>query len=105
MEKIKVKTAKGNIQVHVIKVIENTGYIVSKTKKGKKFFVTDKDPATVTGATVVELTASGWEAKVSATSEYAGVAFKILRKEDMIFASGSILSEEVDAWFLECTNN
>lgn len=47
MEKIKVKTAKGNMQVHVIKVIENTGYIVSKTKNGKKFFVTDKDIVTL----------------------------------------------------------
>lgn len=63
-------------------------------------FVTGKDPKTVTGATVVELTADGWEAKVSATSQYAGAGFKILKKHDLCIGN-----ELVDAWLVECTNN
>lgn len=33
------------------------------------------------------------------------LAFAILRKEPMIFANGSVGSEEVDAWLLEVTSN
>lgn len=71
----------------------------------KDFFATSKDPATVSGATVVELTASGFEAKTTATSEYAGISFNIGAKTPMIIASQTGYGEEVDAWILECTAN
>lgn len=71
----------------------------------KEFFATGEDPATVVGATVVELTATGWEAKVSATASYAGAGFKIGRQEDMIIANGTIGGENVTAYYLECTAN
>ena len=71
----------------------------------KEFFATGKDPVTIVGATVVELTANGWEAKTSATASYAGAGFKIGRQEDMIIANGAIGGENVPAWYLECTAN
>ena len=72
----------------------------------KDFFAEDKDPATVTGATVVELNASGkWEAKVSATNNYAGMSWKIFAKKPIIIANGVIGGEGVDAWILECAAN
>ena len=71
----------------------------------KEFFATGKDPATVGSATVVELTASGFEAKASATGGYAGIGFKIGRKEPIIIANQYGYGEEVDAWYLECTAN
>lgn len=71
----------------------------------KEFFATGKDPATVTGATVVELTSAGWEAKVSSTSSYAGAGFKIGRAEPMVIASGTVGGEQVTAYYLECTAN
>lgn len=72
----------------------------------KEFFATGKDPATVEGATVVELTANGFEAKVTGTgSAYTGILFKIGRKEPMIIANGAVGGEEVDAWYLECMSN
>lgn len=65
------------------------------------FFSNAKDPGTVAGATVVEMTAAGaFESLAAATSGYAGIAFKILRKEPMIVGS-----DIVDAWILECTAN
>lgn len=72
----------------------------------KDFFAENKDPDTVTGATVVELNASGkWEAKVSATNNYAGMSWKIFAKKPIIIANGLIGGEGVDAWILECANN
>lgn len=69
------------------------------------FFYTGKDPATVSGATVVELTANGFEAKVSATGGYTGLGFKIGRKENITIAQGTVLAEGTDAWLLEVTSN
>ena len=72
----------------------------------KDFFASTKDPATVTGATVVELTANGFEAKVSATASYAGIGFKIGRTDSMTIASQNVLTAEgVTAYYLECTQN
>lgn len=68
------------------------------------FFYATKDPATVSGATVVELTANGFEAKVSATGGYTGLGFKIGRKENITIAQGTVLAEGIDAWLLEVTS-
>jgi hypothetical protein len=69
------------------------------------FFVTQKDPGTVSAATVVELTSNGFEAKTSATSAYAGISFNVGRAEPIIIANGTVGGEQVDAWYLECTQN
>lgn len=71
----------------------------------KDFFATGKAPSDVAGSTVVELTANGFEAKVSATSSYTGISFNIGRKEPIIIAEGTVMQEGVDAWYLECTQN
>lgn len=72
----------------------------------KDFFAENKDPDSVEGATVVELNNSGkWEAKVSATSNYAGMAWNIFAKKPIIIANGVIGGEGVDAWILECSAN
>jgi len=69
------------------------------------FFESSYDPATVTTGTVVELTATGFQAKASATSGYAGISFKIGRAEPITIASSTGYGENVDAWYLECTQN
>ncbi|MDD4804709.1 MAG: hypothetical protein PHN69_06120 [Candidatus Pacebacteria bacterium] len=71
----------------------------------KEFFATGKDPGSVASSTVVELTASGFEAKTSATDAYAGISFKIGKKEPITIASSVGYEEQVDAWYLECTSN
>lgn len=70
------------------------------------FFASGKDPATITGATVVELNSSGaFEAKVSATSDYAGTGFSIVKSDPIVIANGALGGEAVDAWILRCTQN
>ncbi len=72
----------------------------------KDFFEDGYDPASVAGATYVEIQAGGkFRAVASATEDFAGLQFKIFAKEDIIIANGSIGGEGVDAWILECTNN
>lgn len=71
----------------------------------KDFFQTNFDPDTIAGATVVELTATGFQSKVVATAAYAGISFKIGRKEPIVIASGVPGGEQVEAWLLECTAN
>lgn len=72
----------------------------------KDFFADGYDPGTVTGATYVEIQSNGsFKAVTSATSEFAGLQFKIFAKEPIIIANGAIGGEAVDAWILECTNN
>lgn len=71
----------------------------------KEFFQNTKDPGTVASSTVVELTATGFQALTAATSAYAGISFKIGRKEPMTIASGTVGGEQVDAWYLECMAN
>lgn len=72
----------------------------------KDFFADTKDPATVSGATVVELTANGFEAKTTSTASYAGIGFKIGRTDSMTIASQNVLtSENVPAYYIECTQN
>lgn len=63
-------------------------------------FVEDKDPATITGAKFIELTANGWEAVASATQDYAGVSFAILGEADI-----AVGNEMVKAWHVECKAN
>lgn len=72
----------------------------------KDFFETNYDPATVTGATYVEIQSDGkFRAVVSPTNNFAGLQFKIFAKEDIIIANGAIGGEAVDAWILECSIN
>lgn len=72
----------------------------------KDFFEANYDPATVAGATYVEIQADGkFRAVASATEGFDGLQFKIFAKEDIIIANGSIGGEGVDAWILECVNN
>lgn len=70
-----------------------------------EFFATGYDPATVTGATVVELTATGFQAKTTATTSYEGISFNIARTEPITIASGVGYGENVTAYILECTQN
>ena len=65
------------------------------------FFADKKDPKTVSGATVVELGESGWEAKVSPTPEYKGLSFKIGMEFPMTFGSPMIGEEEYPAYIIE----
>lgn len=67
----------------------------------KDFFADNKDPETITGATVVELGAEGWEAKVAPTSEYKGISFKIGMKFPIAIGSGMIGDEEYPAYIIE----
>lgn len=70
------------------------------------FFATSKSPTTVTGATVVELNASGaFEAKTTSTSGYTGIGFKIVKSAPITIASGALGGEQVNAWVLMCTQN
>lgn len=72
----------------------------------KDFFAEGYDPDAVNGATYVEIQADGsFKAVASATSDFAGLQFKIFAKEPIIIANGAIGGEAVDAWILECTNN
>lgn len=72
----------------------------------KEFFNTGADPDSVAGATVVELNAAGgFDAKAAATADYAGIAFRIVKKDPIIIASGILGGEQVPAWVLECTAN
>ena len=71
-----------------------------------EFFADGYDPGSVSGATYVEIQADGsFKAVASATSNFAGLQFKIFAKEPIIIANGAIGGEAVDAWILECTNN
>ncbi len=65
------------------------------------FFAT----APSTGSTVVELDATGFVAKTTATSGYTGISFKIIRSEPMTIASQTGYGEQVTAYYLECTAN
>lgn len=65
------------------------------------FFAT----APTTGSTVVELDATGFVAKTTATSGYAGISFNIVRSEPMVIANEKGYGEQVTAYYLECTAN
>lgn len=70
------------------------------------FFKTGNDPKTVTGATYVEIGSDGsMSAKATATTDFAGLQFRIIAAEPIIIASGTLGGEPVDAWILECTIN
>lgn len=70
------------------------------------FFATGSDPASVSGATVVELNSSGqFVAKATATASYAGLGFKILSTTPITIASGQLGGEAVTAYRLLCTSN
>lgn len=72
----------------------------------KEFFISAKDPDTVTNSTVVELVSGGFESKVTATASYGGISFNIGRKEPLVIASKNVLTSEMnDAYLLECTQN
>lgn len=72
----------------------------------KDFFAEGFDPDTVSGAKYVEIQSNGtFKAVASATSNFAGLQFKIFAKKPIIIANGVIGGESVDAWILECTNN
>lgn len=58
------------------------------------------DPASVSGATMVELGENGWEAVVSATESYTGIAFNLGQEHDIMVGN-----EAVKAWVIECVNN
>ena len=66
-----------------------------------EFFAKDKDPKTVTGATVVELGENGWEAKVSATEGYKGLSFAVGMEFPMTFGSPMVGDDEYPAYLIE----
>lgn len=107
VNKLAVGQVYGSADARYFTNVKGKAFDVIKPMQGdvyqfsKDVFVENKDPQTVSNATVIELTSDGWEAKASATAQYAGVTLKIGRKEDMVFGGANIGDDMVDAWLVE----
>jgi len=71
-----------------------------------EFFANGASPADVTGATVVEMNASGeFAALAEATDAYTGCKFEIMDTDVIHIATGKLGGNGVTAWRLRCVQN